>query len=59
MKNRVSHLKTFLLLGGVLYLCGLSFVIGRSSAEVRKPAVRVTHEMNELDRLQQETAHQR
>ena len=59
MKNRASYLKTFLLLGGVLYLCGLSFVVGRSSAQVAKPAVHVTHEMNELDRLQQETAHQR
>lgn len=59
MKNRASHLKTFLLLGGVLYLCGLSFVIGRSSAETRKTTVHVTHEMNELDRLQQETAHRR
>ena len=59
MKDRIAPLKAFLLLGGVLYLCGLSFVIGRSSAGIGKPAVHATYEMNELDRLQQETAHQR
>ncbi|QNI30423.1 hypothetical protein H7849_14765 [Alloacidobacterium dinghuense] len=59
MKNRSSRLRTFLLLGGVLYLCGLSFIVGRSSAEIGKPTVHMTHQMNELDRLQQETAKQK
>ena len=55
MKNGISALKAFLLLGGVISLCGMSFEVGRHSAEANKPALRATHDMNELDRLEMET----
>jgi hypothetical protein len=58
MKNRVSGYKAILLLGGVLSLCCMSFVGGRHSAAAVMPASHATHQMNELDRLQLETAHQ-
>jgi hypothetical protein len=60
MKNRVSGFNAFLLLGGVLSLCCMSFIVGRHSVEAAvRPAAHATHEMNELDRLQLETAKQR
>lgn len=59
MKKRISALKAFLLLGGVISLCGMSFEVGRHSAEANKPALRANHEMNELDRLEMETTQQK
>jgi hypothetical protein len=59
MKNRILGFKALLLLGGVLSLCSASFIVGRRSVETNKPVAHVTHEMNELDRLQLETAKQR
>ena len=43
----------------VLSLCCVSYVMGRSSTEIGKPRVQAAKQMNELDRLQLETAHQR
>ena len=59
MKNRVSGFRAILVLGGVLSLCCMSFIVGRHSVDMNKPVAHATHEMNELDRLQQETANQR
>jgi hypothetical protein len=59
MMSRFSRLQTFLVLGGVLCLCCLFFAVGRRSGESRRPVWHATHEMNELDRLQQQTASQR
>ena len=49
----ISKIEAFLL---VLFLCCVSFVMGRSSTEIGKPAVHAAQQMNELDRLQLETA---
>jgi hypothetical protein len=51
--SSISKTEAFLL---VLFLCCVSFVVGRSSTEIGKPAVRASRQMNELDRLQLETA---
>ena len=51
--SSISKIEAFLL---VLFLCCVSFVMGRSSTEIGKPAVRSSQPMNELDRLQLETA---
>jgi|HubBroStandDraft_5_1064220.scaffolds.fasta_scaffold590522_2 hypothetical protein len=51
--GRISKIEAFLL---VLFLYCVSFVMGRSSMEIGKPAMRAAQQMNELDRLQLETA---
>jgi len=51
--------KAVLLLVGLSCLCCVFFVLGRYSVDLGKPNAHATHEMNELDRLQQETATQR
>ncbi len=57
MKIRVfSKIGTLLL---VLFLCSVSFVVGRRSMKAGKSTVRLQHQMNELDRLQLETAAQK
>lgn len=48
-------MKSLFLLCLVFVLCSLSFVAGRSSEHL---TLRTHHEMNELDRLQMETATQ-
>ncbi|MBV8630579.1 MAG: hypothetical protein JOZ83_06610 [Silvibacterium sp.] len=52
-------MKAFLLLGGVVSLCGMSFEVGRVSAEVKRPALHAIEQMNELDRLEMETKAQK
>ena len=52
----MSGRSLLLLVSGILCLCSLSFVLGRRSVEMGSRAVHVAHEMNELDRLQLETA---
>ena len=59
MKNRISRIEIFLLLAGILCLCSVSFVAGRNSWRMGAHVAQSRHEMNELDRLQQETASQR
>jgi hypothetical protein len=54
--GRISKIEAFLL---ALFLCCVSFVMGRSSMEIGKPTVRAAQQMNELDRLQLETATQK
>ena len=56
MKNRTLGLCGLLL---VALLCSVSFVAGRRSAEFGKPVAHAAHEMNELDRLEMETAKHR
>ena len=51
--NSISKVEALLL---VLFLCCVSFVVGRSSTDFGKPTVRVSQQMNELDRLERETA---
>jgi hypothetical protein len=51
--NSISKVEALLL---VLFLCCVSFVVGRSSTDFRKPTVRASQQMNELDRLELETA---
>jgi hypothetical protein len=52
--GNISKIEVFLL---VLFLCCVSFVMGRSSTEIGRPAVHA-QQMNELDRLQLETGTQ-
>lgn len=52
----MSRTSSVLLLAGILCLCCVSFVLGRRSAWTGGRVVYATHEMNELDRLQSETA---
>ena len=59
MKNRISRIEIFLLLAGILCLCSVSFVAGRNSWRMGMHVAQSRHGMNELDRLQQETASQR
>jgi len=56
MKNRTLGVGALLL---VALLCSVSFVAGRRSAEFGKPVAHAAHEMNELDRLEMETAKHR
>jgi len=51
----ISKIEAVLL---ALFLCCVSFVMGRSSTEIRKPTAHAAQQMNELDRLQLETATQ-
>ena len=51
--NSISKVEALLL---ALFLCCVSFVVGRSSMDVGKPTVRASQQMNELDRLELETA---
>jgi hypothetical protein len=52
----MSRKSSLLRLAGILCLCCVSFILGRRSIEIERRTVRVAHEMNELDRLQLETA---
>ena len=51
--SSISKIGAFLL---VLSLCCVSFVMGRSSTTIGKTKVQASQQMNELDRLQLETA---
>jgi hypothetical protein len=53
MRNRTFGVGALLL---VVLLCFVSYVAGRRSADFGRPVVRAAHEMNELDRLEMETA---
>jgi len=56
MKNRTLGVGALLL---AVALCCVSYVAGRRSAEFGKPMAHAAHEMNELDRLEMETAKHR
>ena len=58
MKRGISRFEVFLLLGGVLCLCCASFAMGRTTMH-KWPAAHAVDHMNELDRLQMETASKR
>lgn len=56
MKNRTFGVGALLV---VVLLCFVSFVAGRRSAYFGRPVAHAAHEMNELDRLEMETAKRR
>jgi hypothetical protein len=56
MKNRTLGVGALLL---VVLLCFVSFVAGQRSTDFGRPVAHAVHEMNELDRLEMETAKRR
>ena len=56
MKMKVKFLPKIGVFLLVLVLCGVSFVVGHSATGIGKPTAHATKQMNELDRLQLETA---